>query len=138
MEEKELNVNNESVQNAQPEETKCKRKKLSGDLRTFIISLLTAVIVVLAYHGILMAIRCAKKDCARTKKFCMMQMNSCPMQQMPRRMNKGNFHHHHEMRRKVEKCPDCAKREFNNKKSKGFRECVRPHNFEQRKPEQPK
>ena len=85
MEEKELHTNDESAQNVQPEEKKCKvNKKLSGDLRTFIISLLTAVIVVLAYHGTLMAMRCAKKDCSRPQKFCMMQMNSCPMQQMQR------------------------------------------------------
>ncbi len=38
-------------------------KKSSGDGRVFIISLLTAIIVVLAYHGIILGIRCIKNNC---------------------------------------------------------------------------
>ena len=42
----------------QPVENTPKKAKLSGDARTFVISLLTAIIVVLLYHGIAMAICC--------------------------------------------------------------------------------
>lgn len=115
MEEKDTHVNDNSPQNVQPEGNQCKCcKKISGDLRIFIISLLTAVIVVLAYHGILMAIRCAKNECRQQRRICPVLMKFCPMQQVPRNTHKGN--HHFEMRKNIERCPNCAKREFNSKK----------------------
>ena len=40
-------------------------KKISGDSRTFVIALLTAIIVVLIYHGIILGIRCIKNGCPR-------------------------------------------------------------------------
>ena len=124
MEEKDVQVKEESLPpNAQTEENKCKcSKKISGDLRTFIISLLTALIVVLAYHGTLMAIRCAKKDCRPQKKICVMQIKSCPLRNVPQRMERGNFHHHQPMRRKMVKCPNCAKEEFHSRKFRKGRE----------------
>lgn len=84
-------VENEKVKNDTSSNTKC-AKKISGDLRTFVIALLTAVIVVLAYHGIILGIRCLKSDCGT-------RPANAPQCQMPPRPEcpppAPRCHHHH-------------------------------------------
>ncbi|MBE6365388.1 MAG: hypothetical protein E7053_06505 [Lentisphaerae bacterium] len=84
-------VENEKVKNDTSSNTKC-AKKISGDLRTFVIALLTAVIVVLAYHGIILGIRCLKSDCGT-------RPENAPQCQMPPRPEcpppAPRCHHHH-------------------------------------------
>ena len=84
-------VENEKVKNDTSSNTKC-AKKISGDLRTFVIALLTAVIVVLAYHGIILGIRCLKSDCGT-------RPANAPQCQMPPRPEcpppAPCCHHHH-------------------------------------------
>ena len=93
----------------------CCKKKLSGDLRTFIIALLTSVIVVLAYHGIrysleLMQYRNSKISCR--KSFCAMQIKSCPEQHAKKEFHGKKFSRYHHLRKKEFKCSECGKKEF--------------------------
>lgn len=74
-------------------EEKC---RCSGDARTFFISLLTAIIVVLVYHGIVSLVRCVNGEnrCAAQPQ-CM--MNQQPGMMPPRGMHPGKKMHrgHH-------------------------------------------
>ena len=87
-------------------ECRC-RKKLSGDLRIFIIALLTSVIVVLAYHGIRYSfdrMQCRKAAFACRKNFCIKQPDQ---QQFPGK----KFHGHRHFPQKEFKCSSCGKSE---------------------------
>lgn len=69
-------VQNTPVGNAAAPPRKC-----SGDLRVFVIALLTSVIVVLAYHGIVSGIRCLKRACRKeaAAELCQAKMQACPI-----------------------------------------------------------
>lgn len=69
-------VQNTPVGNAAAPPRKC-----SGDLRVFVIALLTSVIVVLAYHGIVSGIRCLKRACRKeaAAELCQAKMQACPV-----------------------------------------------------------
>lgn len=68
------------------------KKKLNGDLRTFIIALLTAVIVVLVHHGILML--CCPM--ANSAKNCAASQGQCPAPEFKKnRFERKDGHHPH-------------------------------------------
>ena len=65
-----MKENESAEQVVENREEKCEKaaeqkniKKINGDTRTFVIALLTSLIVVLLYHGVLTGIRCLKGNC---------------------------------------------------------------------------
>ena len=66
--------------------------RCSGDARTFFISLLTAIIVVLAYHGIVSLVRCVMQDECEKRPQCVM-IRQYESMEMPREMKHRRHHH---------------------------------------------
>ena len=80
----------------QPVENTPKKTKLSGDARTFVISLLTALIVVLLYHGIAMAICCFKGGCPKQTQNCSFASGEmCPGRPKFEPPQEWKHHHRH-------------------------------------------
>ena len=105
----------------------CCKKKLSGDLRTFIIALLTSVIVVLAYHGIrysINRIQCNKAEFPCSKGFCAMQPAEKHMPHIKHRFPGKKFQKDHHFRKKEFKCSECGKKDFRhfNRKMKNVQQ----------------
>ena len=82
------------VKDEVPTAAKDEKCRCSGDSRTFFISLLTAVIVVLAYHGIVSLVDCISgKECEKAQQCRLMQRTGEMPPQMPGRRE---MHHRHE------------------------------------------
>lgn len=99
------------------------KKKLNGDLRVFVIALLTSLITILVYHGVLMAVRCYKSKCQTKAKFCVVQAakypagkprferRSCDCQQI--RHQRRASHHHHDRHGDIRQMrPDQGRRQM--------------------------
>ena len=95
-------MENEEVKEVSPVETTVVREKDSNgkngkcnsDARTFLIALLTSVIVVLAYHGIVSMFSCSRAD-ECPPRMCVMKWGSFRECEVPRK----HFRHQEKRRR---------------------------------------
>ncbi len=110
-----MKENESAEQVVENREEKCEKaaeqkniKKINGDTRTFVIALLTSLIVVLLYHGVLTGIRCLKGNCPPPQATA----GECRMPQIPSKCQHGRDddvsdahrrrHHHRRMRHRDE------------------------------------
>ena len=106
-------MENEKHEAVKTESASVPAKKINGDLRTFVIALLTAIIVALIHHGIMMfCCPAAGKDCPQKEQCESKNFRPAPPEFRKERPDFNFRQHHHG--RKFNRRPRAEKQEDNN------------------------